>query len=81
MLAEFDPEVLQNNFSKPGGRGLVLGLGAKQKLWEAYVERYAEFGTDRDSAFRRLFGEVFGKTYERHLEQHKRMMKAGASGA
>lgn len=80
MLAEFDPEVLQSHFSKPGGRGLVLGLGAKQKLWEAYVERYAEFGVDRNAAFRRLFGEVFGKTYERHLEQHKRMMKAGASG-
>ena len=76
MLNQFDPEVLQAQFAKQGGRGSVLGMGGKPKLWEAYVARYGELAADRDFAFRRLFGEEFGKAYEQNLEQQKRMLKA-----
>ena len=76
MLKRFDPEVLQAQFAKQGGRGSVLGIGNKPKLWEAYVGRYAEFAADPDFAFRRLFGEQFGKAYEQNLEQQRRMLKA-----
>jgi type VI secretion system protein ImpI len=77
MLRQFDPEVLQHQFSKPSGRSL---LGAKPKLWEAYLEHYAAFVQDRDYAFRHLFGEEFGKAYERNLEEQKRVLKAGPNG-
>jgi type VI secretion system protein ImpI len=76
MLNQFDPEVLQAQFAKQGGRGSVLGMGGKPKLWEAYVARYGELAADRDFAFRRLFGEEFGKAYEQNLEQQRRMLKA-----
>jgi type VI secretion system FHA domain protein len=76
MLKQFDPDVLQAQFAKQGARGSVLGLGNKPKLWEAYLGRYAEFATDPDFAFRRLFGEQFGKAYEQNLEQQRRMLKA-----
>jgi type VI secretion system FHA domain protein len=76
MLKQFDPEVLQAQFAKQGARGSVLGLGNKPKLWEAYLGRYAEFASDPDFAFRRLFGEQFGKAYEQNLEQQRRMLKA-----
>jgi type VI secretion system FHA domain protein len=77
MLGQFDPEVLHAQFAKQGGRGL---LGAKPKLWELFVARYGELVADRDYAFRRLFGEEFGKAYERTLEDRKRMLKAAPHG-
>ena len=77
MLQQFDPEVLQAQFSRQAGRGSVLGIGGKPKLWEAYVARYGELAADRDFAFRRLFGEEFGKAYEQNLEQQKHLLKAG----
>jgi type VI secretion system FHA domain protein len=76
MLSQFDPEVLQAQFARQGGRGSVLGLGGKPKLWEAYVGRYGELTADRDFAFRRLFGEEFGKAYEQNLEQQRRVLEA-----
>jgi type VI secretion system FHA domain protein len=76
MLQQFDPEVLQTQFARQAGRSSVLGIGGKPKLWEAYVARYGELAADRDFAFRRLFGEEFGKAYEQNLEQQKHLLKA-----
>lgn len=76
MLRQFDPERLQEQFGKAPGRGPVLGLGGKPKAWEAYIARYAELAADRDFAFRKLFGEEFGRAYEQNLERHRRMLKA-----
>jgi type VI secretion system protein ImpI len=76
MLSQFDPEVLQAQFARQTGRGSVLGIGGKPKPWEAYVARFAELAADRDFAFRRLFGEEFGKAYEHNLEQQKRLLEA-----
>lgn len=80
MLKEFDPEVLQAHFTRQGGRSSVLGLGGKPKLWESYSARYAELLADRDFAFRRLFGEEFGRAYEQNLERQRRMIKASKRG-
>jgi type VI secretion system protein ImpI len=76
MLQQFDPEVLQAQFARQAGRGSVLGIGGKPKPWEAYAARYGELAGDRDFAFRRLFGEEFGKAYEQNLEQQKRLLEA-----
>jgi hypothetical protein len=84
MLQQFDPEVLQAQFARQAGRGSVLGIGGKPKLWEAYVARYGELAADRDFAFRRLFGEEFGKAYEQNLEQRllaKKNVKISRSSA
>jgi type VI secretion system protein ImpI len=77
MLSQFDPDVLQAQFARQAGRGSVLGIGGKPKPWEAYVARFGELTGDRDFAFRRLFGEEFGKAYEQNLEQQKRLLEAG----
>ena len=76
MLSQFDPEVLQAQFARQAGRGSVLGIGGKPKPWDAYVARFGELAADRDFAFRRLFGEEFGKAYEHNLEQQKRLLEA-----
>jgi type VI secretion system protein ImpI len=75
MLSQFDPEVLQAQFARQAGRSSVLGIGGKPKPWEAYVARFGELAADRDFAFRRLFGEEFGKAYEQNLEQQKRLLE------
>jgi type VI secretion system protein ImpI len=76
MLSQFDPEILQAQFARQAGRGSVLGIGGKPKPWEAYTARFGELAADRDFAFRRLFGEEFGKAYEQNLEQQKRLLEA-----
>jgi type VI secretion system protein ImpI len=69
LMSRFDPEQLEEIFSKQGRRGL-FGGGAKH--WEMYAERYREMAADGDETFRRLFGEEFARAYEQQLAVLKR---------
>lgn len=69
LMSRFDPEQLEEVFSRQGRRGL-FGGGAKH--WEQYVERFREMAADRDETFRRLFGEEFARAYEQQLAVLKR---------
>jgi type VI secretion system FHA domain protein len=71
MLAEFDPERLQQEFDKQ--KGLVP---AKLRYWDLYRERLENLIKDREAAFRQLFGEEFAQAYEEQLRQ----LKARARG-
>jgi len=75
MFAQFAPDVLEKRISKsaPGG---VLGIGGKGRQWVAYSELYKEMLDDQDFAFRRLFGDEFGKAYEQQLERQRQMARA-----
>jgi len=73
MLEAFDPQALLKQFDglmEPSGplRGL---LGGKSKYWNLYVERFGALERDADDTFRRLFGDVFARAYERQLERLK----------
>jgi type VI secretion system protein ImpI len=76
MLRQFDPQTLEKQLAGQAAQGGVLGLGGRPKLWEAYVARFRDWQSDRDEAFRRLFGEEFGKAYEQNLARLKQTMKA-----
>lgn len=69
LMSRFDPEQLEEVFSRQGRRGL-FGGGAKH--WEMYAERFREMAADRDETFRRLFGEEFARAYEQQLAVLKR---------
>lgn len=69
LMSRFDPEQLEEVFSRQGRRGL-FGAGAKH--WEMYSERYREMAADSDETFRRLFGEEFARAYEQQLAVLKR---------
>lgn len=69
LMSRFDPEQLEEVFSRQGRRGL-FGGGAKH--WEMYSDRYREMAADRDETFRRLFGEEFARAYEQQLAVLKR---------
>jgi type VI secretion system protein ImpI len=69
LMSRFDPEQLEEVFSRQGRRSL-FGGGAKN--WEMYSERYREMVKDGDETFRRLFGEEFARAYEQQLAVLKR---------
>ncbi|HEX3846092.1 MAG TPA: type VI secretion system-associated FHA domain protein TagH [Steroidobacteraceae bacterium] len=74
LLEGFDPEQLQEDFDKRG-KGGVLGMG-KPKYWDLYVEHFKDLRGDTELAFRRLFGDEFGRAYEQQIEQIKQRGKS-----
>jgi type VI secretion system FHA domain protein len=78
MLAEFDPDTLQEEFDRRN-KGLVP---AKMRYWELFREKRNEIVKDPEASFRRLFGEEFARAYEQQLTQLKNQAsRAGASSA
>ena len=81
MLAEFDPDQLQQQFDKQLGGGLAL-TPAKMRYWELFRTRRAEMAKDPEETFERLFGEEFRRAYEeqfRQLKAQRRQRKDGGS--
>ena len=74
MLQRFDPATLKQQFDSKPGRKIGLPFGAQGRMWEQYEEFYHEMTADADDAFRRLFGDQFGRAYE---EQLKRLRASG----
>jgi len=72
MLADFDPDRLQNEFDRHLNIGLVP---ARLRYWDLYRERVVEMQKDRERTWRRLFDEEFGRAYEdqfRDVKKHDR---------
>ena len=79
MLAEFDPDHLQQEFDRQLAKGLVP---AKLRYWDAYRDRQQQVAKDPEAAFRRLFGDEFSRAYEnqlRALKAKERPPRAGSS--
>jgi type VI secretion system FHA domain protein len=64
MLAQFDPDRLQEHFDQQLKAGLGLGLPARLRYWEQYRDLYERTSRDPDSSFSKLFGEEFARAYE-----------------
>jgi len=71
MLADFDPDRLQDRFDRQLKKGALLSVPAKLRYWDLYRDRNEELRKDVDAAFRRWFGEEFAKAYDEQLEQLK----------
>jgi type VI secretion system FHA domain protein len=71
MLAEFDPDRLQQEFDRQPRKGALISMPAKLRYWEMYRERVHDIVKDADTSFRELFGDEFARAYERQLEQLK----------
>lgn len=73
MLAQFDPDRLQDEFDKLMKKGSILGVPAKLRYWDLFREKYDVMTKDADASFRKLFGEEFAKAYEEQLARLKAM--------
>jgi predicted component of type VI protein secretion system len=68
MLAEFDPDRLQEEFDRQASKSLVP---AKLRYWDSLREKSREMAKDPEATFRQLFGEAFARAYEEQLKQLK----------
>lgn len=71
MLAQFDPDRLQEEFDRLMKKGSILGVPAKLRYWDLFREKYDAMTKDADASFRKLFGEEFAKAYEDQLARLK----------
>jgi type VI secretion system FHA domain protein len=71
MLAQFDPNRLQEDFDRQMKKGSILGVPAKLRYWDLYRDKYGELNKDAEAAFRTLFGDAFSQAYEEQLERLK----------
>jgi type VI secretion system FHA domain protein len=69
MLAQLDPNELQEEFDRQIKKGSILGVPAKLRYWDLYRDKYSNLAKDAQGAFRNLFGDAFARAYEEQLER------------
>jgi type VI secretion system protein len=79
MLAEFDPDRLQEDFDQRASKGLLAKLG--RSYWDLFRDKRREMAKDPEATFRQLFGEQFARAYEEQLQQLKSQGPAAARAA
>lgn len=82
MLAEFDPDRLQERFDTQVGKGALPLMPAKMRYWDMFRTYRADLAKDPEAAFERLFGEEFRRAYEKQFRDLKaqRRSRGGRSG-
>jgi type VI secretion system FHA domain protein len=76
MLAEFDPDRLQEEFDHQLKKGALLSVPAKLRYWDLYRDKIHDMVRDPETSFRELFGEEFAKAYEEQLRRLKAQGRA-----
>jgi type VI secretion system FHA domain protein len=71
VLAQFDPNRLQEDFDRQMKKGSILGVPAKLRYWDLYRDKYNDLVKDGPAAFRTLFSDEFSKAYEEELGRLK----------
>ena len=71
MLAELDPDRLQEEFDRQLKKGALLSAPARLRYWDLYREIIHDMVKDPETSFRELFGEEFAKAYEEQLRRLK----------
>ena len=54
MLAEFDPDRLQEQFDRQPSRGALLRVPAKLRYWDLYRDKCRDMVKDPEASFRKL---------------------------
>lgn len=71
MIAEFDPERLQEQFDQQLSKGSLLSIPAKLRYWDLYRDSFKAMLKDKEANFLKLFGEEFARAYEEQLKRLK----------
>ena len=80
LITRFDPAAHAERTDNAGKRGALMGLPARLRQWDGYLEYFREqLGDNREEAFRRLFGAEFAAAYEQALER-MRLLERGGTG-
>jgi type VI secretion system FHA domain protein len=83
MLAEFDPDRLQERFDGQIGKSALPFVPAKMRYWDMFRTLRADLAKDPEVTFDRLFGEEFRRAYEEQFRNLKaqRHARAGRTGS
>jgi type VI secretion system FHA domain protein len=76
MLAQFDPDRLQEQFDRQLKTGALLSAPAKLRYWDLYRQKIHDMVKDPDASFRELFGDEFANAYEEQLKRLKARNRA-----
>ena len=76
MLAESDPDRMQEEFDKQSAKGLIP---ARLRYWDLYREKRNEMKKDLEVTFTRLFGEEFARAYEEQFRELRAQRRARAA--
>ena len=71
MLAEFDPDKLQQEFDAQVAKHSLPLMPAKLRYWDMYRDRRQALMKDPEAAFIQLFGEEFSRAYEEQFTNLK----------
>lgn len=64
VLGRFDPAELERRFAEVEGRGPVLPMTHKARLWSLYEALYGTMSREAETDFHGLFGEDFLRAYQ-----------------
>lgn len=76
MLADFEPERLQESFDRQLKKGSLLSAPARLRYWELYRDKFHDMVKDPETNFRELFGDEFARAYEEQLESLKAVARS-----
>jgi len=71
MLAQFDPDRLQDEFDRRMKKSSIPGVPARLRYWELYRDKYGIASRDAEAAFRGLFADAFSAAYEEQMERRR----------
>ena len=81
MLADFDPERMQEEFDRQIAKLSLPLMPAKLRYWDLYREKREAIKKDPEAAFARLFGEEFARAYEEQFRELRAQRRARAADA
>jgi FHA domain-containing protein len=71
ILGRFDPSLLGDRLAGASLLDNLLPSMRKTKLWEIYLERYAQIRREAEDDFQSVFGRSFLQAYERETARVK----------
>ena len=77
VLARFEPKGLEERLSDPGILDSLLPMNRKAKLWDLFVERYADVAADAREDFHAAFGKAFLRAYNEQVKRLRTEERAG----
>jgi type VI secretion system FHA domain protein len=69
MLAEFQPDRLEEQFNRQANKGALLRVPGPLRYWNLYRDKCRDMVRDPEANFRELFGEAFARAYEAQLKR------------
>jgi FHA domain-containing protein len=71
VLAKFDPAILGERLVRGSLLEMALPAMRKTKLWDLYLERYAQLRREVEDDFQSVFGKAFVAAYENETARMK----------